>query len=80
MENDILISLTESNRILEVLKSLYMIGFSASSCRNARPFAAPSIIFNLIAQVRGADRPAKIQHTTLIFLYIVLIDYHGEIR
>jgi len=68
MENVTLISLTESNKILEVLKSLYMIGFSASSCRNARPFAAPSIIFILLAHERGTDRSANIQHYCFSFI------------
>jgi hypothetical protein len=48
--------------MLEVLKSLYMSGFLDSSCRNASPFAAPSIILILTAHGRGVVNPVNIQH------------------
>lgn len=46
---------TASNKILDVLKSRYITGLSASSWRKARPFAAPSAIFILMDHGRGSD-------------------------
>jgi hypothetical protein len=39
-----------------------MSGLSDSSWRNARPFAAPSIILILTAHGRGVVNPVNIQH------------------
>lgn len=52
-------SRTPSRRILDVLKSRYITGFSASSWRKARPFAASRAIFILMDQGRGKDPAAK---------------------
>lgn len=48
---------TESSRMLEVLKSLYMTGFSAP-CRKASPLAAPIAIFNLVPHGNDIEIPA----------------------
>jgi len=48
---------------LEVLKSRYITGFSASSCKKAKPLAAPRAIFILMDQGRGKD-PANIFEKT----------------
>ena len=48
--------LTESNKMFEALKSLYITGFSAS-CRKARPFAAPRAIFILVDQGNETEYP-----------------------
>lgn len=49
------LALTTSSKILDVLKSRYITGLFASSCRKARPLAAPSAIFTLAAHGRGKD-------------------------
>lgn len=49
-------TLTESNRMLEALKSLYMTGFSAP-WRKARPLAAPTAIFILDDHGSDAEYP-----------------------
>lgn len=49
--------------MLEVLKSRYITGLSASSWRKARPLAAPNAIFILIDHGRGKD-PAKAKFST----------------
>ena len=46
--------LTESNNILDVLKSRYITGFSAL-WRKASPLAAPRAIAILVAQDNGTD-------------------------
>lgn len=48
--------LTESNKMFEALKSLYMTGFSAS-WRKARPFAAPTAIFILVDHGNDTEYP-----------------------
>jgi hypothetical protein len=49
--------------MLEVLKSRYITGLSASSWRKARPFAAPSAIFILMDHGRGRDPAYKTSDT-----------------
>lgn len=51
--------LTESNKILEVLKSRYITGLSAP-CKNASPLAAPIAIFNLFPHGRQTEIPVLI--------------------
>lgn len=50
--------LTESSKMLEVLKSRYITGFSAP-CKKAKPFAAPIAIFNLVAHANETDNPTN---------------------
>lgn len=53
---------TESRRMLEVLKSLYITCFSAA-CRNASPRAAPMAIFILRSHESGSPPSANHIHT-----------------
>ncbi|KAK2990148.1 hypothetical protein RJ640_008412 [Escallonia rubra] len=51
--------ITESNRMLEALKSLYITGFS-SPWRKARPFAAPTAIFILVNHGKEIVSPCHV--------------------
>lgn len=48
--------ITESNKMFEALKSLYITGF-CDSWRKARPLAAPRAIFILVDQGSDAEYP-----------------------
>lgn len=50
--------LTESSKMFEALKSLYITGFSAS-WRKATPFAAPTAIFILVDHGSDTEYPVK---------------------
>lgn len=50
---------TESSKMLEVLKSRYMTGVSAS-CKKARPLAAPIAILSLVPHGNDKDNPVII--------------------
>jgi len=56
---------TASSRILEVLKSRYMTGLTAS-WRKASPRAAPSAIFIRVAQDKGIAPSATPKHLTCL--------------
>ena len=58
---DVLIRLTESRRILEALKSLYMTSLG-KPCRNARPRAAPITILILRSQGKGSPPESNEDH------------------
>jgi len=58
--------ITISNRILDVLKSGNIIGLEASSCKNARPLAAPIAIFILIGHVSRRVPAHTSQYNLLI--------------
>lgn len=53
---------TKSSRMLDVLKSQYIIGVSAP-CKKARPLAAPTEIFNLVSHVKDSEIPVISNHT-----------------
>jgi hypothetical protein len=48
--------MTESSKMLDVLKSRYMTGFSAP-CKKASPLAAPIAIFILVPHGNVVDTP-----------------------
>lgn len=64
---------TESSKMLEDLKSLYMTGFS-SPWRKARPLAASTAILILVNHGNGIECPAFIEWMLQQYLQAFFID------
>jgi len=76
--------LTESSKMLEALKSLYMTGFS-DSWRKARPFAAPTAIFVLADHGNDTEYPKNSKNTCQLsgcFSYckMIIVYLHNKLN